>query len=135
MTDIVNLTDHRKIWKTDAVVCVKCDHKWQAVYPMGAESVGLECPSCGSMSGKVSSNTDKYEMSPYEDFSSILKWQTIDTVPHGEFILICDAIDGIIKYGMADVDERGDTIIICGGIPVTRPSYWTHWAYVTLEGE
>jgi len=131
--DITNLDDHRRVWKTGAVVCGACGHGWQAVYPVGAEDVGLECPACGAMSGRVSLNGDKHDMSPYEDFSSILKWKTIDTIPHGEFVLICDAIDKIIKYGLAEVDERGDTIIICGGITVTRPSYWTHWAYITLK--
>jgi hypothetical protein len=131
--DITNLDDHRKVWKTDAAACAACGHEWQAVYPVGAEDVGLECPACGSGLGSVSLNGDKHDMSPYEDMSSILKWKTIDTIPHGEFVLICDAIDKIIKYGLAEVDELGDTIIICGGIPVTRPSYWTHWAYITLK--
>ena len=56
--DIVNIDDHRKIWRTDAAGCAACGHKWQAVYPMGAGDVGLECPSCGSGLGSVL---------PYED--------------------------------------------------------------------
>jgi DNA-directed RNA polymerase subunit RPC12/RpoP len=51
--DIINLDDHRKIWKTDAAACAACGHKWQAVYPVGAEDVGLECPACGSGLGSV----------------------------------------------------------------------------------
>ena len=129
--DIVDLTDHRKIWKTDAVVCSLCGDKWQAVYPNGAENVGLECSACGSMSGRVSSSGNR-KIPVYHKFTSVLHWEPIETIPFDEFVLICDSQDKIIKYGMADVDERGDTIIICGGIPVTRPSYWTHWAYITL---
>ena len=130
--DITNLDDHRKVWKTDAVVCGACGHRWQAAYPIEAEDVGLECPACGAMSGRVSSSGNR-KIPVYHKFTSVLHWEPIETIPFDEFVLICDSQDKIIKYGLAEVDERGDTIIICGGIPVTRPSYWTHWAYITLK--
>ncbi len=121
--DITKLDDHRKVWKTDASACAACGHKWQAVYPVGAEDVGLECPACGSGLGSVL---------PSDDFTSVLFWQTLDTMPHHVFVLICDAVDGIIKYGRAEVDEQGETVIVCAGIPVTRSTWWTHWAYISL---
>ena len=51
--DIVNIDDHRKIWRTNAAGCAACGHQRQAVYPEGAQDVGLECPSCGSGLGSV----------------------------------------------------------------------------------
>ena len=56
--DITNLDDHRKVWKTNAAACAACGHEWQAVYPVGAEDVGLECPACGSGLGSVLPNKD-----------------------------------------------------------------------------
>ena len=67
MMDVINLDDHRKIWRTDAAGCAACGYEWQAVYPIGAEDVGLECPSCGSGLGNVLPNEYKNEMSPSED--------------------------------------------------------------------
>jgi len=51
--EIIDLDDHRKVWKTGAAACAACGHEWQQVYPIGAEDVGLECPSCGSGHGSV----------------------------------------------------------------------------------
>ena len=51
--DVININHHRKIWRTDAAGCAACGHQWQSVYPIGAEDVGLECPSCGSGLGSV----------------------------------------------------------------------------------
>lgn len=59
--DITNLDDHRKVWKTNAAACAACGHEWQAVYPVGAEDVGLECPACGSGLGSVLPNKDIVE--------------------------------------------------------------------------
>lgn len=131
--DIVNIDDHRKIWKTDAAACAACGHEWQAVYPVGAEDVGLECPACGSGLGSVLPNEYKSKLLPNEDFDSTLHWRVIDTIPHNEFVLICDAIDGIVKYGLAEIDETGETLIVCGGIPVTRKTWWTHWAHISFS--
>ena len=38
---VINLDDRRKIWRTDAAGCAACGHQWQAVYPEGAQDVGL----------------------------------------------------------------------------------------------
>lgn len=65
--EIVDLDDYRKIWSTGAAACAACGHDWQAVYPVGAEDVGLECPSCGSGLGSVLPYEYKNEMSPSED--------------------------------------------------------------------
>ena len=131
--DITNLDDHRKIWKTDAAACAARGHSWQAVYPVGAEDVGLECPSCGSGLGSVLPNDDKSKLSPNDDFDSTLHWRVIDTIPHNEVVLICDVADSIVKYGRAEIDETGETLIVCGGIPVTRKTWWTHWAYISFS--
>lgn len=61
MMDITNLDDHRKVWKTDAAACAACGHEWQAVYPVGAEDVGLECPACKSGLGSVLPSKDIVE--------------------------------------------------------------------------
>ena len=124
--DVININDHRKIWRTDAAGCAACGHQWQAVYPIGAEDVGLECPSCGSGLGSVLLK----KLSLQEDFDSTIYWKVIDTIPLNEFVLICDVIDGIVKYGRAETDETGETLIVCGGIPVTRKNWWTHWAHI-----
>ena len=87
------------------------------------------------MSDKVSSNSNKNKMSSYKDFDSILHWQPIETIPFDEFVLICDVHDNIIKYGTAQLSNTGETLIVCGGIPVTSAVWWTHWAYITLEGK
>lgn len=71
----------------------------------------------------------------YHPFTSVLHWQPIETIPFDKFVLICDSQDNIIKYGMAELSNTGETLIICGGIPVTSAAWWTHWAYVTLGGE
>jgi hypothetical protein len=131
MTDIVDLVDHRKIWKTDAVVCSECGHEWQATYPAGAEDNGLECSACGAMSGKVSSSGNR-KISVYHAFTSVLHWEPIETIPFDEFVLICDSQDKIIKYGTAQLSNTGETLIVCGGISVTSAVWWTHWAYITL---
>lgn len=124
--DVININDHRKIWRTDAAGCAACGHQWQAVYPIGAEDVGLECPTCGSGLGNVLLK----KLSLQKNFDSTIHWQVIDTIPLNEFVLICDAIDGIVKYGRAETDETGETLIVCGGIPVTRKNWWTHWAHI-----
>ena len=124
--DVININDHRKIWRTDAAGCAACGHQWQAVYPIGAEDVGLECPACGSGLGSVLLK----KLSLQKNFDSTIHWQVIDTIPLNEFVLICDAIDGIVKYGRAETDETGETLIVCGGIPVTRKNWWTHWAHI-----
>ena len=124
--DVININDHRKIWRTDAAGCAACGHQWQAVYPLWAEDVGLECPACGS--GLGSGLLKK--LSLQKNFDSTIHWQVIDTIPLNEFVLICDAIDGIVKYGRAETDETGETLIVCGGIPVTRKYWWTHWAHI-----
>jgi len=114
----------RNDWKTDAAACASCGHKWQAVYPVGAEDLGLECPACGSGLGSLLSN---------KDFDSTLHWRVIDTIPHNEFVLICDVADSIVKYGKAEIDETGETLIVCGGVPVTRKTWWTHWAHISFS--
>ena len=124
--DVININDHRKIWRTNAAGCAACGHQWQAVYPIGAEDVGLECPTCGSGLGNVLLK----KLSLQKNFDSTIHWQVIDTRPLNEFVLICDAIDGIVKYGRAETDETGETLIVCGGIPVTRKNWWTHWAHI-----
>ena len=126
--DVININDHRKIWRTDAAGCAACGHQWQSVYPIGAEDVGLECPSCGSGLGSVLLK----KLSLQEDFDSTIYWKVIDTIPLNEFVLICDAIDGIVKYGRAESDETGEILIVCGGIPVTQKNMWTHWADIPL---
>lgn len=71
--DITNLDDHRKIWKTDAAACAACGYEWQAVYPEGAQDVGLECPACGSGLGSVLPNDDKSKLSPNDDIVERLR--------------------------------------------------------------
>jgi len=55
---IIDLDDYRKVWSTGAAACAACGHEWQAVYPIGAEDVGLECPACGSGLGSVLPSKD-----------------------------------------------------------------------------
>ena len=48
MSDIVALDDHRP-HMTGPVVCLRCDHSWIAVRPLGV--IFLECPKCGAHRG------------------------------------------------------------------------------------
>lgn len=78
--DIINIDDHRKIWRTDAAGCAACGHQWQAVYPIGAKDVGLECPSCGSGLGSV-----------------LPEWAMLDTETSRVGKLLADQAEEIVK--------------------------------------
>ena len=78
--DVININDHRKIWRTNAAGCAACGHQWQAVYPEGAQDVGLECPSCGSGLGSV-----------------LPEWAMLDTETSRVGKLLADQAEEIVK--------------------------------------
>lgn len=60
--------------------------------------------------------------------TSTIIWRSIETAPLEERIFVADLIDRICKIGHAELDSKGDVIIVSPGIPTTSAKHWTHWA-------
>ena len=98
--EIVDLDDYRKVWSTGAAACAACGHEWQAVYPIGAEDVGLECPSCGSGHGSVLTNTQMAKRM-WEAYAIRLGGKNYK----GEPLKSWDNLDDVFQYCWIGVSE------------------------------
>lgn len=58
---------------------------------------------------------------------SDIQWQPIETVPTGRAILLADAIDQIVKTGIAETYDSG-VVLHVAGWPTVRTNNFTHWA-------
>lgn len=51
MTNVIELEDHRKVWKAIRIVCSSCNTQWMGVVHMDSEH--FQCPKCFNMTGRV----------------------------------------------------------------------------------
>lgn len=47
-----------RFWRSERASCRVCDRRWVAVFPLGTDEDGLECPSCSWHAGEVVEEDD-----------------------------------------------------------------------------